>query len=238
MTVLPAFPGAPALLNSALGAIGGLPALQIADAIGLQTLVTQAQWGIYNSSGQLVISSDSTVKFSYIGDSTISDYPVEGGGFQSYNKVANPFTIKMTVALSGTFSVQTLVAAAGALASGGLTVSSITGAYANLTGSAARTAFLNSITAYQDSTALLTVVTPELHYPNVNIVHQEYDRSADQGATLLSVDIWLEEVRVTASNTVSNTQGISGQDPVSTGPVQTTSPTVSQNSIITATGSR
>jgi hypothetical protein len=62
-----------------------------------------------------------------------------------------------------------------------------------------RQAFLDSIAAIIGDTNLYTVMFPEGTYPNVNLTHQGYDRTADK-AGLISVDVWCEEVRPSSTS--------------------------------------
>jgi hypothetical protein len=76
-----------------------------------------------------------------------------------------------------------------------------------------RAAFLNNLDKVSKSLDLYTVVTPEVTYQNANILHIDYHREAREGATLLTVDVWLKEVR-TVTGAISG--GI-GTTSVSTG---------------------
>lgn len=58
-----------------------------------------------------------------------------------------------------------------------------------------RAAFLNAIDAACKSTDLYMVVTPEVAYVNYSIERYRYSRKAAKGATLLVVEISLEEIR-------------------------------------------
>lgn len=123
---VPAFPGVPALTRPVSAVIAQTPVL----AIGLGSLETilgnalqQApQWGIFDQQGnQLglgaigpssvlsVIESNalggtttlSTFCFEYGKEVRVSDFPVEGGSFATYNKVETPGNPTVTLALAG-----------------------------------------------------------------------------------------------------------------------------------------
>lgn len=64
-------------------------------------------WGIYDSSGNAVLVGDSFVSFDYANDWDVPAYPIENGGFQSYNKVQTPFDAKVTVSQGGTQADRT-----------------------------------------------------------------------------------------------------------------------------------
>lgn len=101
-------------------------------------------------------------------------------------------------------------------------------------GSAAnRAAMLASIAAIAGDTNLYDVVTPEAVYLSCNFTHYDYTRRSNEGLGLLSVDIWLIEVRQAASAAMSNTQDPSGASQVNGGTVQTTPATPSQMSKFT-----
>jgi hypothetical protein len=59
------------------------------------------QWGVFLD-GVPVIEADSTVDFEFKQDFPISTYPVEQGGFQSYDKVQLPAEIRVRYAAGGT----------------------------------------------------------------------------------------------------------------------------------------
>lgn len=61
-------------------------------------------WGIFDSSNTPVVVADSVVKFEWVKDYKISDYPVEQGKFKSYNKVETPFEARVVLAKAGKLS--------------------------------------------------------------------------------------------------------------------------------------
>lgn len=93
---------------------------------------------------------------------------------------------------------------------------------------AARGAFLTAVKNYQASLALLALVMPEKTYPSCNIVHSDYRRSARNGVSMLQVDIWVEEVRITGTAAFSDTATPAGSDQVNGGTVQPQLPTLDQ----------
>lgn len=98
---------------------------------------------------------------------------------------------------------------------------------------ASRTAFLATVEAMVGSIDLYTVVTPEATYTNAALQNYSYRRESKNGATMLTVELWFIQVRLTGAATFSKPvpSQASGADPVSGGQAQT-SP-VSQ-SVITA----
>lgn len=88
--------------------------------------------------------------------------------------------------------------------------------------------FLLAVEAASASLALYSVVTPDRIYPNANITHFDYRRNSQNGVSLLSVDLWLEEVRVAATAASADTKEPSGASPVNGGNVQPQPPTPAQ----------
>jgi len=65
--------------------------------------MTTNQWGLYfSNSGQAAITAESVIKLGYSQDWSISDYPLEQGAFESYNKVQEPFKATIRFAQGGT----------------------------------------------------------------------------------------------------------------------------------------
>jgi hypothetical protein len=80
--------------------------------------------------------------------------------------------------------------------------------------------FLLAVEAAAASLNLYDVVTPDRVYSSANITHYDYRRNNLNGVSLLSIDLWLEEVRVTGTTASANTQAPSGASPVNGGNVQ------------------
>lgn len=92
--------------------------------------------------------------------------------------------------------------------------------------------FLNAIDDAANSTNLYTIITPEITYINYTIEKYNYTRSAPRGATLLSVTLYLKEVRQTTEQAANaqNGQITSPKNPADTsfkssGKVQGKTPT-------------
>lgn len=91
-----------------------------------------------------------------------------------------------------------------------------------------RAAFLASIEAIAGDLNLYDVVTPEKVYTSCNISHYDYRRSAESGAGLLSVDVWLTEIRQTATMNAQNAQDPGAASQTNGGAVQPSAPTAAQ----------
>ena len=68
---------------------------------------------------------------------------------------------------------------------------------------------LNSIGAVIGDVNLYDVVTPDATYIGFSFTHQDYRRSAQEGAGLLSVDVSMEEVRSASLIVSSSGTGVS-----------------------------
>ena len=96
-----------------------------------------------------------------------------------------------------------------------------------------RTAFIQALVAAKTSLNLYSVVTPEYTFLNANVVHNDIDRRADNGANLITATTWLEEVRITATATYTNTAQPSGANQANDGTVQATAPNAQQSTVST-----
>lgn len=94
-----------------------------------------------------------------------------------------------------------------------------------------RQQFLDTVDALASSLALVDVVTPTRIYQNANITHYDYRRTATNGVGLLTVDIWLEEIRVAPNPAFTQTAKPDGQDPQQTGQVQAQPATPAQSAL-------
>jgi hypothetical protein len=93
---------------------------------------------------------------------------------------------------------------------------------------AQRTAFLNALDAICDDVNLYALVMPEKVYQSCNVTHYDFVRSARTGATLLVVDVWVEEVRNSPTATFTNTFAPSGASSVNAGLVAAIDATTAQ----------
>lgn len=182
------------------------------DLLGIDILNPLASdWGIHDSAtGELVIQPDTVPRFEFRGDRRISDYPVEQGAFASYNKVATPYEIRMTMVCSGG-----LVRQAESFIQSALGIDS---------GFMQKSNFIDRLDEMLNTTKIFSIVTPDITYFGANLEHYDYKRETRDGATMLKVEAWFREVRVTASATYSdggpvNSNSPSAADPVSLGTV-------------------
>lgn len=92
--------GLPSLPLNILGSISTLQA----DVAGLGSLLgfsNQPVYGIFLNGSPALTGYNSVIGFGFTADEQIPVYPIEQGGFQSYNKVALPFGAKLQYTVNG-----------------------------------------------------------------------------------------------------------------------------------------
>ena len=100
---VPNVPGVPNIVRQ-VGAISTIPALITQDSTFVTSLfggTKKAQWGIYDTSGNIVVTADTVYGLTFKKEWRIPIYPQEAGGFQSYNKVITPYSAKFTFIKTG-----------------------------------------------------------------------------------------------------------------------------------------
>jgi hypothetical protein len=88
--------------------------------------------------------------------------------------------------------------------------------------------FLQALQDAVNSLDLYQVVTPEITYDNANLVRMNYRRQSTNGVTLLVVEIAIEQVRVSATQTFSNTKSPAANAAQNGGTVQPQEPDAAQ----------
>lgn len=83
---------------------------EVTTVDGVETVTVTAyrggpQWGIFKD-GKSVIKADNVLSFEYKRDWTISDYPIEEGGFESYDKVQLPFDARVRFSAGGSLDTR------------------------------------------------------------------------------------------------------------------------------------
>lgn len=191
---VPLAPGVPSIPRDPLAVAAAISLLTV-DTVISEFLSRKTIWGIFLN-GIPVVQADNVTSMEYKQDWSLSTYPVEQGAFQSYDKVNNPFEIRLRFTTGGSL--------------------------------VDRTAFLKSIEAIAGDLILYDVLTPEEVYTSVNVMRYDYDRKAFRGLGLFAVDIWLMEIRVTATTQFQNVKAASAASPQSGGQVQPVAPTQQQ----------
>ena len=114
-------PNVTQLINSTLtgqtfsippGNFSSLPALQQNSTQIVELTVqpsTASSWGVYTLDNEPVFDIDSCVDFKFADQAKTSDFPVEEGGFASYNKVIEPFQPRVKLAVHGDVRISNLL---------------------------------------------------------------------------------------------------------------------------------
>lgn len=97
MSVVPNVLGVPPIIRTAIAPIITLLTQDTFLPFGTNLRPT---WGIYQN-GQPIIPADTAVAFSFRREWAVADYPVEQGGFESYDKVDLPFEPRVTLVTGG-----------------------------------------------------------------------------------------------------------------------------------------
>ena len=105
MPDVPKVPGVPPLASYLPNAISLLARDLVPQFIG----GAPALWGLFKD-GVPVVAAENVASFDYRQSSTISDYPLEKGAFESYDKVATPFDVRLRFSAGGSeFARQALL---------------------------------------------------------------------------------------------------------------------------------
>jgi hypothetical protein len=170
--------------------------LLVSDAVSIFAgALFGQQWGIFLD-GAPVVVADNVLSVEYRQQWALSDYPVEQGAFETYDKVQTPFDARVRFSSGGSPSN--------------------------------RQALLDSIAAIAGDYNFYDVATPEAIYPSCNITHYDYRRTSSNGMGLITVDVWLLEVRITTSQGLSSTKDPSSASQVNGGTPQATPATPTQ----------
>lgn len=208
---VPAYPGVPALVRPVQIAVARNVPLSIAigtvENLLIQALQQAPRWGIFDAAGnQLGIDANSgnpiiTALASQLGGGTAPVLSTFAFDFRKETRIAS-FPVE-----GGSFATYNKVE----LPANPVVTLVMDGTESD------RTNFLSAIDAACKSTALYSVVTPEVTYANYSLESYSYQRRASKGATLLMVEVVLEEIRqVSAAFTVATKPIVNPQNPAAT----------------------
>jgi hypothetical protein len=182
--------------------------------------------------GKPVITPDSVISLEWHGEERISDYPVENGGFASFNKVAVPYDLRIVMTCAGLNYVQTTLQPVTQLLN-----QALAGLGLAFGQPMSRDAFLSALDSMLDSTTLYDVITPDKVYKNVNLVSYSHAKKHDDGATMVVAELIFREVRTSVSanygNSIASTSESAASN-VSVGTVNGSSASTSQTSMFNA----
>ena len=103
MTDVPNTPGVPPIRDAA-PADNAPPLTSDGPRVAGQPL---PRWGLYTTGGAIALEADNVISFDHGQEFRVADYPIEEGGFESYNKVAVPTDIRLLFTKGGTEADRT-----------------------------------------------------------------------------------------------------------------------------------
>lgn len=98
---VPKVPGVPAVARSAINPGTATEPQLTQDSITV-TAAAKNQWGVYTTAGAIALEPDSISAIGYDAEYRVADFPIEEGGFESYDKVALPFQNRVVMTKGGT----------------------------------------------------------------------------------------------------------------------------------------
>lgn len=104
---VPDAPGVPTVLRDPSNTYTDTASPLTSDSADASTTASEREWGIYDQVGNKVLDPDSVFSIEYGKEEQISTYPTENGGFQSYNKVETPYSIRLIVNKGGPLDKRT-----------------------------------------------------------------------------------------------------------------------------------
>ena len=210
---VPNLPGVPALNRNPLAAAQSSIVLLGADALSIYNLFQTPQWGLFTLGNQPAFASSGNFDVLGFNVSGIAGSALQllGAGGQSVGE----FEYRQENRISSAPQEQ------GAFLSYNKVASPFSGRVAYIVGGleAQRAAFIAAVDQKVSGLELLNLVMPEKTYLNVNVTHYDFRRTARSGISMFVVDIWVEEVRITAPAAFSNTKLPSSASNVNVGTV-------------------
>ncbi|WP_311271087.1 phage baseplate protein [Sphingobium sp. WCS2017Hpa-17] len=102
---VPIATGVPAVMRSAATQVIAGVGLLSTDSSDVSQLAA-SQWGVFKADGGRALWPDNVVALNYRAEHRIADYPIERGGFESYDKVALPFDATVRMTKGGTIAAR------------------------------------------------------------------------------------------------------------------------------------
>jgi len=211
--------------------------LSIASGLGINLLGgLSAIYAVVDATtGQPIVVPDTMSTMGYRNGADISDYPIEEGQFNSYNKVKVPFEIRTVMCCGGLNYFEQIEQTVDQA------INSVLGS--NLGQGMQRSAFLDALDNMVNSLDLYNIVTPDKTYENVNCVRVSYDRSQRSGSGMIKAEVVFRQIRQSTQAIYSNggtpnvwSDNADAQNPVGLGTTTTITPSAVQLAQINAGG--
>ena len=206
---VPNAPGVPVVPRNPATSNAYAPTTTTAATADITVQSNSAEWQVVDVNGALQLQPDTYADFQIRAEAVIPDYPIEQGGFASYNQVQKPFMIKLTAIITGL---------------------QIDNGTTKAAGNDKRNTFLLAVKTLKESLNLSTVVTPDTVFDNAKLIDYNWSQRSDKGLTMLLVELVFKEVRQTATATVTTAKP-DGQNKKAIGQVSPVVPTNQQASL-------
>ena len=175
--------GVPPLLNKISNVVSNI-ALVSNDIALVASFFSGPKWGIFDTSGNVLIEADSVVSLEFKREYRIVDYPMEAGAFASYNKVKTPYFARVQLTRGGSVNDRNaFFAAITALAESLTTVNVV------MPEGVINNANLESYNMRRTVDSGISLITAELTFKEVRVTaytQSDYTTAPD-GADLVSV---------------------------------------------------
>ena len=83
--------------------------LGVAESYLINLLFPSPKWGLYDAVGDKLFDVDNVIDISYKRENRVSNFPVQGGTFASYNKVKLPYLSTLRMSKGGSITDRSLV---------------------------------------------------------------------------------------------------------------------------------
>lgn len=162
--------------------------LSLASAGGINLLggVASVYAIVDATTGSPIIVPDTIQVFGYKNTADIPDYPIEQGGFNTYNKVRVPRNIRILMTCAGLNYAQQIEQTIDQLVNSALGTTFGQGMQ--------RSSFCDALDAMVDSLDQYSIVTPDKTYANFNCISVSYDRTARSGAGMIKAECIFREI--------------------------------------------
>ncbi len=163
-----------------------LSAIRSRSIFSIVNSVLHPGYGIYLNSGMKALSPTSFLGIEYGADASVVSSPIEGGSYNSFNKVKRPSVIRVLFTLEGW--------------------SGFTGSLPNLTNFSltSRADILARLDMMVEQAEVYDIETPDTTYESYDLIRYNY-RTSDRDVTLLTVEAIFQAVLQVAEVTLTNT---------------------------------
>lgn len=213
---VPKAPGVPDLVRKSTSIATGNPLLTQVSGVLWQLLADTKKWGIYDKNGKSIFDVSVNLSANSLINKALTAAAQNYGPFAA----AKGTLSTKSVEYAKETRVSDFPIERGSFATyNKAEMASTPVVTLNFSGTEyERTKFLSAIDSACKSTDLYSIITPEVEYYNYSIERYAYRRTAQTGCSMLTVDIFLKEVRQVAASFAATTNAKNAQSkPVANG---------------------